>query len=140
VRHPALSETGHPPAPPSGPLFGGPIGRQEFEVGGSPGKRLRSSSASRKRLKGPLSVQEVEAADRDAAVGSLYLKKTVVGDSPPPELRVTIEASLVRRSDSRSLDWRPSRAGAKVVMVPNTQPPALKDRVATTTHHGWPSV
>jgi hypothetical protein len=37
--------------------------------------------------------QEVEVAERDTAVGSLYLKKAVVGDPPPAQLRVTIEAN-----------------------------------------------
>jgi hypothetical protein len=35
----------------------------------------------------------VEVAERDTAVGSLYLKKAVVGDPPPAQLRVTIEAN-----------------------------------------------
>jgi hypothetical protein len=46
-----------------------------------------------KETKGTYRYQEVETADRDTTVGSLYLKKTAVGDSPPPQLRVTIEAN-----------------------------------------------
>jgi hypothetical protein len=46
-----------------------------------------------KETKGTYRYQEVEAADRETAVGSLYLKKTVVGDPPPAQLRVTIEGN-----------------------------------------------
>jgi hypothetical protein len=35
-----------------------------------------------------------EVAERDTAVGSLYLKKAVVRDPPPSQLRVRIEANL----------------------------------------------
>jgi Phage integrase family len=61
--------------------------------GGSKWSVLCSSSARRRRPKGTYRYQEVEVADRDTAVGSLYLKKAVVGDAPPAQLRVTIEAN-----------------------------------------------
>ena len=46
-----------------------------------------------KETKGTYRYQEVEVAARDTAVGSLYLKKAVVADPPPAQLRVTIEAN-----------------------------------------------
>jgi hypothetical protein len=46
-----------------------------------------------KETKGSYRSREVEASDRDTAVGSLYLKKSVVGDQPPAQLRATIEAN-----------------------------------------------
>jgi hypothetical protein len=46
-----------------------------------------------KETKGTYRYQEVEVAERDTAVVSLYLKKAVVGDPPPTQVRVTIEAN-----------------------------------------------
>jgi hypothetical protein len=56
-------------------------------------KRLVLVFSKEKETKGTYRYQEVEAADRDTAVGSLYLKKAAVGDQPPEQLRVTIEAN-----------------------------------------------
>jgi hypothetical protein len=55
-------------------------------------KRLVLVFNKEKETKGTYRYQEVEVAERDTAVGSLYLKKVVVGD-PPVHLRVTIEAN-----------------------------------------------
>jgi hypothetical protein len=62
--------------------------RWRFEV-----KRLVLVFNKEKETKGTYRYQEVEVAERDTAVGSLYLKKAVVGDQPPEQLRVTIEAN-----------------------------------------------
>ena len=62
--------------------------RWRFEV-----KRLVLVFNKEKETKGTYRYQEVEVAERDTAVGSLYLKKAVVGDPPPTQLRVTIEAN-----------------------------------------------
>ena len=56
-------------------------------------KRLVLIFSKEKETKGTYRYQEVEDAGRDAVVGSLYLKKTAVGDPPPAQLRVTIEAN-----------------------------------------------
>jgi hypothetical protein len=56
-------------------------------------KRLVLVFNKEKETKGTYRYQEVEVAERDTAVGSLYLKKAVVGDPPPTQLRVTIEAN-----------------------------------------------
>jgi hypothetical protein len=64
------------------------IDRWRFEV-----KRLVLVFNKEKETKGTYRYQEVEVAERDTAVGSLYLKKAVVGDTPPTQLRVTIEAN-----------------------------------------------
>jgi hypothetical protein len=56
-------------------------------------KRLALVFSKEKETKGTYRYQEVEVAERELAVGSLYLKKTVVGDPPPAQLRVTIEAN-----------------------------------------------
>jgi hypothetical protein len=56
-------------------------------------KRLVLVFSKEKETKGTYRYQEVEAPDRDTAVGSLYLKKSVVGDPPPAQLLVTIEAN-----------------------------------------------
>jgi hypothetical protein len=45
-----------------------------------------------KETKGTYRYREAEVADRETAVGSLYVKKSEVGESPPGQLRVTIEA------------------------------------------------
>ncbi len=57
-------------------------------------KRIVLVFSKEKETKGTYRYQEVEAADRDTAVGSLYLKKAVIGDPPPAQLRVTIEPNL----------------------------------------------
>jgi hypothetical protein len=44
-----------------------------------------------KETKGTFRYEEVEAAGRETAVGSLYVKKTALGEQPPQRLRVTIE-------------------------------------------------
>jgi hypothetical protein len=54
-------------------------------------KRIVLVFSKEKETRGTYRYQEVEAADRDTTVGSLYLKKTAVGDQPPARLRVTIE-------------------------------------------------
>jgi hypothetical protein len=59
-------------------------------------KRLVLIFSKEKETKGTYRYQEVEDADRDTAVGSLYLKKAAVGDPPPAQLRVTIEANAGR--------------------------------------------
>jgi hypothetical protein len=64
------------------------LDRWRFEV-----KRLVLVFNKEKETKGTYRYQEVEVAERDTAVGSLYLKKAVVGDPPPAQLRVTIEAN-----------------------------------------------
>ena len=64
------------------------VDRWRFEV-----KRLVLVFNKEKETKGTYRYQEVEVAERDTAVGSLYLKKAVVGDPPPAQLRVTIEAN-----------------------------------------------
>jgi hypothetical protein len=64
------------------------VDRWRFEV-----KRLVLVFNKEKETKGTYRYQEVEVAERDTAVGSLYLKKAVVGDPPPTQLRVTIEAN-----------------------------------------------
>jgi hypothetical protein len=64
------------------------VDRWRFEV-----KRLVLVFKKEKETKGTYRYQEVEVAERDTAVGSLYLKKAVVGDPPPAELRVTIETN-----------------------------------------------
>jgi hypothetical protein len=56
-------------------------------------KRLVLVFSKEKEAKGTYRYQEVEVAERDIALGSLYLKKAVVGDPPPAQLRVTIEAN-----------------------------------------------
>ena len=56
-------------------------------------KRLVLVFSKEKETKGTYRYQEVEVTERDVAVGSLYLKKAVVGDPPPAQLRVTIEAN-----------------------------------------------
>jgi len=56
-------------------------------------KRLVLVFNKEKETKGTYRYQEVEIAERDTAVGSLYLKKAVVGDPPPAQLRITIEAN-----------------------------------------------
>ena len=56
-------------------------------------KRLVLVFNKEEETKGTDRYQEAEIADRDTAVGSLYLKKAVVGDPPPQQLRVTIEAN-----------------------------------------------
>ena len=65
-----------------------PVDRWRFEV-----KRLVLVFNKEKETKGTYRYQELEVAERDTAVGSLYLKKAVVGDPPPTQLRVTIEAN-----------------------------------------------
>ena len=64
------------------------VDRWRFEV-----KRLVLVFNKEKETKGTYRYQEVEVAERDTAVGSLYLKKAVVGDPPPAQLRITIEAN-----------------------------------------------
>jgi hypothetical protein len=54
-------------------------------------KRLVLVFSKEKETKGTYRYQELDVPDRDTAVGSLYLKKAVVGDPPPAQLRVTIE-------------------------------------------------
>jgi hypothetical protein len=56
-------------------------------------KRLVLVFNKEKETKGTYRYQEVEVAERDTAVGSLYLKKGVVGDPPPEQIRVTVEAN-----------------------------------------------
>jgi hypothetical protein len=63
------------------------------DLGGFEVKRLVLVFNKEKETKGTYRYQEVEAVDREPAVGSLYLKKTAVGDQPPGQLRVTIEAN-----------------------------------------------
>ena len=60
---------------------------RRFEV-----KRLVLIFSKEKETKGTYRYREAEVADRETAVGSLYVKKSVVGESPPGQLRVTIEA------------------------------------------------
>jgi hypothetical protein len=67
---------------------GEPIDRWRFNL-----KRLVLVFSKEKETKGTYRYQEVEVAEREIAVGSLYLKKSVVGDPPPAQLRVTIEAN-----------------------------------------------
>jgi hypothetical protein len=86
-------ESGDPRAdgPASGSTWhskGEAIDRWRFEL-----KRLVLVFNKEKETKGTYRYQEVEVAERDTAVGSLYLKKAVVGDPPPAQLRVTIEAN-----------------------------------------------
>jgi hypothetical protein len=61
---------------------------RRFEV-----KRLVLIFSKEKETKGTYRYQEVEDAARDTVVGSLYVKKAMVGDPPPTQLRVTIEAN-----------------------------------------------
>jgi hypothetical protein len=56
-------------------------------------KRLVLVFSQEKETKGTFRYQEVGVAERDTVVGSLYLKKAAVGDPPPAQLRVTIEAN-----------------------------------------------
>jgi len=56
-------------------------------------KRLVLIFSKEKETKGTYRYQEVEDAGRDTVVGSLYVKKAMVGDPPPAQLRVTIEAN-----------------------------------------------
>ena len=56
-------------------------------------KRLVLVFSKEKETKGTYRYQELEASDKDTAVGSLYLKKSMVGDPPPAQVRVTIEAN-----------------------------------------------
>jgi hypothetical protein len=56
-------------------------------------ERLVLAFNKERETKGTYRYQETEAAERDTAVGSLYLKKAVVGDQPQAQLRVTIEAN-----------------------------------------------
>ena len=65
-----------------------PVDRWRVQV-----KRLVLVFNKEKETKGTYRNQEVEVTERDRAVGSLYLKKAVVGDPPPVQLRVTIEAN-----------------------------------------------
>jgi hypothetical protein len=51
---------------------------RRFEV-----KRLVLIFSKEKETKGIYRYKEVEDADRETAVGSLYVKKSVVGDPPP---------------------------------------------------------
>jgi hypothetical protein len=60
---------------------------RRFEV-----KRLVLIFSKEKETKGTYRYREAEVADRETAVGSLYVKKSVVGESPPGQFRVTIEA------------------------------------------------
>jgi hypothetical protein len=76
------------PAGRHGTEKGEAVNRWRFEV-----KRLVLVFNKEKETKGTYRYQEVEVAERDTAVGSLYLKKAVVGDPPPAQLRVTIEAN-----------------------------------------------
>ena len=55
-------------------------------------KRLVLVFNKEKETKGTYRYQEVEVAEGHSC-GSLYLKKAVVGDPPPAQLRVTIEAN-----------------------------------------------
>jgi hypothetical protein len=64
------------------------VNRWRFQV-----KRLVLVFNKEKETKGTYRYQEVDVSERDTAVGSLYLKKVVVGDPPPVQLRVTIEAN-----------------------------------------------
>jgi hypothetical protein len=50
-------------------------------------KRLVLVFSKEKETKGTYRYQELEVAERDTAVGSLYLKKAVVGDPPSAQLR-----------------------------------------------------
>ena len=59
-------------------------------------KRLVLVFNKEKETKGTYRYQEVEVTERDTAVGSLYLKKAVIGDPPPVKLQVTIEAKSLR--------------------------------------------
>jgi hypothetical protein len=56
-------------------------------------KRLVLIFNKEKETKGTYRYQELEDAGRDTVVGSLYVKKAMVGDPPPAQLRVTIEAN-----------------------------------------------
>jgi hypothetical protein len=60
-------------------------------------KRLVLIFSMQKETKGTYRYQEVEDAGRDTVVGSLYVKKAMVGDSPPAQLRVTIEPNCAFR-------------------------------------------
>ena len=66
---------------------------RQLTDGGSKVKRLVLVFNKEKETKGTYRYQEVEVAERDTAVGSLYLKKAMVEDPPPAQLRVTIEAN-----------------------------------------------
>jgi hypothetical protein len=52
-----------------------------------------------KETKGTYRYLEAEVADRETAVGSPYVKKTEVGESPPGQLRVTIEAENMAKDE-----------------------------------------
>jgi hypothetical protein len=54
-------------------------------------KRIVLEFRKAKETKGTFRYEEVEAAGREPAVGSLYVKKVTLGESPPERLRVTIE-------------------------------------------------
>src|ERR1700716_1791809 len=76
-----------------------------------PMKRLVLVFNKEKETKGTYRYQEVEVAERDTAVGSLYLKKAVVGDPPPAQLRVTIEQRPLLFSSGACGSAQPARSG-----------------------------
>lgn len=55
-------------------------------------ERLELEFVREKETPGTWRYQESEVPGRDAAVGSLYLKKSAIGTDPPARVRVTIEA------------------------------------------------
>jgi hypothetical protein len=55
-------------------------------------EKLELEFVREKETPGTWRYQESEVPGRDAAVGSLYLKKSAIGTDPPERLRVTIEA------------------------------------------------
>ena len=55
-------------------------------------KRIILEFHKAKETKGTFRYEEVEAAGREMAVGSLYVKKSALGEQPPERLRVTIES------------------------------------------------
>ena len=54
-------------------------------------KRIILTFKKEKETKGTFRYQEVEGPGGETVVGSLYVKKTSLGDEPPERLRVTIE-------------------------------------------------
>lgn len=55
-------------------------------------ERTTIELAFEKETKGTFRYQEIET-DQPPAIGSLYVKKYVLGSDPPKKLRITIEAA-----------------------------------------------
>ena len=56
-------------------------------------KRIVLTFRREKETKGTYRYQEVEGAGGETVVGSLYVKKAILGEEPPERLRVTIEGA-----------------------------------------------